>query len=69
MRKPSKNKMAGANSRFNSVVESEILKIKEDAVPENTKKVTKFGTKLIRGKRRLNILQTSVLPFITLDAM
>jgi len=69
MRKPSKNKMAGANLRFASVLESEILKIQEDAVPENTKKPTKSGTKLIRGKRRLNILQTSVLPFITLDAM
>ena len=38
MRKPNKNKMAGVNSRFASVSESEILKIQEDAVPENTKK-------------------------------
>ena len=65
MRKPNKNKMAGVNSRFASVLESEILKIQEDAVPENTKKATKFGMKVFRGKRRLNILQTSVLPFIT----
>ena len=70
MRKPNKNKMAGVNSRFASVTELEILKIQEDAaVPENTKKATKFGTKVFRGKRRLTILQTSVLPFITLDAL
>ena len=64
MRKPNKNKMAGVNSRFASVSESEILKIQEDAVPENTKKATKFGMKVFRGKRRVNILQTNVLPFI-----
>ena len=69
MCKPNKNKMAGVNSRFTSVSESEILKIQEDAVSENTKKATKFGMKVFRGKRRLNILQTSVLPFITLDVM
>ena len=44
MRKPNKNKMAGVNSRFACVSESEILKIQEDAVPENTKKATKFNT-------------------------
>ena len=69
MCKPNKNKMAGVNSRFTSVSESEILKIQEDAVSENTKKATKFGMKVFRVKRRLNILQTSVLPFIALDAM
>ena len=69
MRKPNKNKMVGVNSRFASVLESEILKIQEDAVPENSKKATKFGMKFFRDKRRLNILQTSVLSFITLDAM
>ena len=69
MRKPNKNKMAGVNSRFASISELEILKIQEDAVPENKKKATKLGMKVFRGKRRLNILQTSVLPFITLDAL
>ena len=39
MRKPNKNKMAVVNSRFASVSESEMLKIQEDAVPENTKKI------------------------------
>ena len=43
MRKPNKNKMAGVNSRFASVSESEILKIQEDAVLENIEKATKFG--------------------------
>ena len=69
MRKPNKNKMAGVNSRFASFSESEILKIQEDVVPENTKKATKFGMKVFRGKKRLHILQTSVLPFIILDAL
>ena len=57
--------MALVNSRFASVLESEILKIQEDAVPENTMKATKFGMKVFRGKRRLNIFLTSVLPFLT----
>ena len=69
MRKLNKNKMACVNARFASVSESEILKIQVDAVPEKTKKATKFGMKVFRGNRRLNILQTSVLPFIALDAM
>jgi len=33
--------MAGVNSHFASISEVEILKIQEDAVPENTKKATK----------------------------
>ena len=33
--------MAGVNSRFATIIEAEILKIREDSVPENTKKVTK----------------------------
>ena len=69
MHKPNKNKKAGVNSRFASVSKSEILKIHEDAVPESTKKATKFGMKVFRGKRRLNILQTSVLPFIRKHAL
>ena len=35
------NKMAGVNSRFTAISEAEILKIQEDALPENTKKATK----------------------------
>ena len=33
--------MAGVNSRFATISKAEILKIQEDAVPENTKKATK----------------------------
>ena len=33
--------MAGENSSFATISEAEILKIQEDAVPENTKKATK----------------------------
>ena len=46
MRKPNKNKMAGVNSSFASVSESEIFKLQEDAAPEDTKKATKFGMKV-----------------------
>ena len=35
------NEMAGVNSRFATVSETEILKIQEDAVPENTEKAKK----------------------------
>ena len=35
------NKMTGVNSRFATISGAEILKIQEDAVPENTKKATK----------------------------
>ena len=48
MLKPNKHKMVGVNSRFASVSESDILKLQEDAVPENTKKATKFGMKVQR---------------------
>ena len=53
MCKRNKNKMTGVNSRFASVSESEILKIQQDAVPQNTKTATKFGMKVFRRKRRL----------------
>ena len=45
MRKPNKNEMASVNSGFASVLELEILKVQEDAVPENTKKAKKFVIK------------------------
>ena len=37
MRDPNKNKMAGVISRFADVSESEILRMQDDAVPENGK--------------------------------
>ena len=45
--------MAGVNSRFAQVSEAEILQIQDEAVPENTKKATKYGLKVFKGKRRL----------------
>ena len=58
---------AGVNSRFADVSESEILRIQEDAVPENTQTATKFGLKAFKGKRRLVILLNSALKFVILD--
>jgi len=48
--------MAGVNSRFASISESEKIKIQEDSVPENTKKGTKFRLKVLKGKWRSHIL-------------
>ena len=45
-----KKKMAGVNSRFASVSESKIVKIKDDSEPENTKKATNFGLKVFKDK-------------------
>jgi len=59
--------MAGVNSRFASISESEIIKIQEDSVPENTKKATKFGLKVFKGKWRSHILQTIVFQFVYWD--
>ena len=41
MRDPHKTKWKGVNSSFTTIIEVEILKNKEDAVPENKKKATK----------------------------
>ena len=45
--------MTGVNSRFAQFSEAEILQIQDEAVPENTKKATKYGLKVFKGKRRL----------------
>ena len=37
--------MAGVNSRFAQVSEAEILRIQDEAVPENTKKAVQYGLK------------------------
>ena len=41
-----RNKMA---SRFSSISEKEILSMKEEAVPKNTKMATKFGVTVFNG--------------------
>ena len=53
--------MADVNLRFATIHEAEILKIQEYAVPENTKKATKFGLKVFKGRRRLHILANQCL--------
>ena len=57
------NEVAGVNSRFATISEAEILKIQEDAVPENTKKATKSGrifTSPLRGSVNILLLFTSI---------
>jgi YHS domain-containing protein len=39
-----------ATSRFAVVTDQEIIEIKENAIPKNTKDATKFGVKLFRGR-------------------
>ena len=57
MRKePNKNKTGGCKLAFRQCFG--VLKIQEDAVPENTKKATKFGMKVFRGKSRLKICKS-----------
>lgn len=41
--------MVGVNLRFGGVSESEILEIRDNVTPENTKKVAKFGIKVSEG--------------------
>ena len=37
-----------------SIYESEILRIQDDAVVQETKKATKFGLTVFKGKRRVD---------------
>ena len=39
-----------AASRFADVSEEEIILMKENAIPRNTKRATKFGMTLFKGK-------------------
>lgn len=59
--------MACVNSRFASVSESKIVKIKDDSEPENTKKATNSGLKVFKDKWRSHVLQTSVFQFVYRD--
>ena len=42
-------------SHFASVTEEEIISINEEAVPENTKMLAKFGVTVFKGKLFLNL--------------
>ena len=44
--------MAGVNSRFAEVTEDDILQ--ENAISNNTRKATKLGMKVFRGKQCFN---------------
>ena len=57
--------MAGVNSRFAQVSEAEILQIQNEAGPENTKKVTKYGLKVLKVREDSRVLK-SVSGFILL---
>ena len=43
--------MAGVSSRFAQVSEADILRIQDEAMPENTKKATNYGLEFFKGKR------------------
>ena len=42
-------KMAAENSHFAIVEDDEILQIQINAIPENTKKATKYGLRMFQG--------------------
>ena len=44
-----------------SISESEILRIQDDAVLQNTKRVTKFSLKVFKGKRRAHAFANQCL--------
>ena len=44
--------MAGVNLRFTTISEAEILRIQEDAVPENRKKATKSAVEITEWEYR-----------------
>ena len=43
--------IAGVNSRFAEVTENDILRMQDTAIPNNTKKATKLGMNVFRGKQ------------------
>ena len=47
--------MAGVNFRFAEVTEDNILRMQDNAIPNNTKKATKTEMKVFRGKQCFNI--------------
>ena len=48
--------MAVANNRFAIVSEEEIEEISKNAVPDKTKKATKYGLIVFQGKRMIKYL-------------
>ena len=46
--------MAGVNSRFVEVTEDDILRMRDNEIPNNTKKATKLGMNVFRGRQCFN---------------
>ena len=53
-RKVDNETMTGVNSRFAEVTENDVLRMQDNTNPNNTKKATKLGMKVFRGKQRLD---------------
>ena len=48
-------------SKLASIYESEILRIQDDSVLQNTKRATKFGLKVFKGKRKVHTFANQCL--------
>ena len=59
MRGPNKT---NGRRKLASIYESEILRIQDDAVLQNTKRDTKFGLKVFKGKRRVHTFANQIIP-------
>ena len=46
--------MAGINSRFAEVTENDIMRMQDITVPNDTRKATKLGMKILRDKQYFN---------------
>ena len=46
--------MAGVNSRFAEVTENDILRMQDITIPNDTRKATKLGMKVLRDKQCFN---------------
>ena len=57
---PNKTKQNGRR-KLARIYESEILRIQDDAVLQKTKKGTKFGLKVFKGKRRVHTFANQCL--------
>ena len=54
-RKVDNETMAGVNFRFAEVTEDDILRMQDNAIPNNTKKTMKLGIKDFRGTQCFDI--------------
>ena len=59
--------MAGVNSHFVVVTEEEIFQMQDNAIPNSTKKATKLGMKVFRGKKVFTYNLLTCLPHHSLS--